>query len=55
VVLRGKFAAQLLVSPPKAASSDPLAQRGTMGWKSYMTTILLNDLWMAVGETAVSA
>lgn len=55
VVLRGKFAAQLLVSPPKAAPGDALAQRGTMGWKSYMTTVLLNDLWMAVGEVCVSA
>jgi N4-gp56 family major capsid protein len=54
VVLRGKFAAQLLASPPKATAGDELAQRGSIGWKGYLATVICNDLWMAVGKTAAS-
>lgn len=37
---------------PKATSSDPLAQRGTAGWKGWTTTAILQDLWMLRIETA---
>ncbi len=54
VVLRGKFAASLLAAPPKAQRGDELAQRGSIGWKGYMSTVILNDLWGAVLHTAAS-
>jgi N4-gp56 family major capsid protein len=54
VVLRGKFAAQLLASPPKPTAGDELAQRGSIGWKGYMATVITNDLWMAVLKSAAS-
>lgn len=55
VVLRGKFAAQLLASPPKATAGDELAQRGSIGWKGWLQSVILNDLWCACGETIASA
>lgn len=35
--------------------SDPLGQRGYVGAKFYMNTVLLNEGWMAVAEAGVSA
>jgi len=54
VPLRGKNAITPMVVNPKPANGDPLGQRGSVGWKSYHTAVILNDLWMAVGEIAVS-
>lgn len=53
VELAGKSAVSTYVSNPKAAPSDPLAQRGTVGWKGYTTTAILNQLWMLRLETAL--
>ena len=36
-------------------TSDPLNQRGSIGWKSMWTGKILNDAWMARYECAVSA
>jgi N4-gp56 family major capsid protein len=55
VPLAGKNAVSTYVNNPKAIDSDPLAQRGTVGWKGYTTTVILNDLWMARAEVAVTA
>ena len=56
VALKGKHAADVLVANPKAtAGSDPLAQKGSVGWKAMTGAVILNDLWMAVGEVAVPA
>jgi N4-gp56 family major capsid protein len=40
---------------PKPAASDPLGQRGTVGWKLYTSTVILQEAFMArleVGSTA---
>jgi len=55
VPLGGKGSVQVLVANPKAnAATDPLAQKGSIGWKGYTTAVITNDLWMAVGEAAVT-
>jgi N4-gp56 family major capsid protein len=55
VPLKGKNAIQMIVRNPQSDSSDPLAQRGSAGWKGYETTVILNDAWMIRGEVAVSS
>lgn len=55
VPLKGKNAVTPMVVNPKPSDSDPLAQRGHVGWKSYQTAVILNDAWMVRGEVAVSA
>ena len=55
VALKGKNAMTPMVVNPKPAPGDPLGQRGTVGWKLYTTTIILQDAYMArleVGATA---
>jgi N4-gp56 family major capsid protein len=54
VAFKGANALTPLVVNPKASDSDPLAQRGHVGWKGYSATIILNDFWMARLEVAVS-
>lgn len=54
VAFKGANAMTPLVVNPKASDSDPLAQRGHVGWKGYSATIILNDFWMARVEAAVS-
>lgn len=55
VPLAGKNAVSTYVANPKAQVGDPLAQRGTVGWKGYTATVILNDLWMLRIEAAVTA
>lgn len=45
VPLKGKAAVSLMVVNPKPAAGDPLGQRGTVGWKTSQTAVILNDLW----------
>lgn len=52
VNLGGKSGVSTYVANPKATESDPLAQRGTVGWKTYNATVILNDAWMLRIETA---
>lgn len=40
---------------PTSNSSDPLAQRGWVGWKTYFNAVRLNETWMARCEVAASA
>ncbi len=54
VPLKGKAAITPSVVNPKPSAGDPLGQRGYAGWKSMQTAVILNDLWMARGEVAVS-
>ncbi|MHA2047587.1 MAG: N4-gp56 family major capsid protein, partial [Candidatus Thorarchaeota archaeon] len=54
VAFKGANALTPMVVNPKASDSDPLAQRGHVGWKGYHATIILNDFWMARAEVAVS-
>lgn len=52
VPLKGKSAMTPMVVNPKPAAGDPLAQRGTVGWKLYTSQVILQDLWMARLEVA---
>lgn len=55
VPLKGEDSMRAMVVNPKPAAGDPLAQRGTVGWKLWTATVILQELWMArleVGATA---
>lgn len=55
VPLKGKSSMTPMVVNPKPSSGDPLAQRGTVGWKLWTATVILQELYMArleVGATA---
>ena len=54
VAFKGGNALTPMVVNPTATDSDPLAQRGHVGWKGYSATIILNDFFMARLEVAVS-
>ncbi|MCH8505363.1 MAG: N4-gp56 family major capsid protein [Ectothiorhodospiraceae bacterium] len=54
VPLKGKTSLTPMVVNPKPSDSDPLAQRGHVGWKSMQTAVILNDMWMARAEVAVT-
>lgn len=54
VAFKGKNSLTPMVVNPHPTDSDPLAQRGHVGWKGYSATIILNDFWMARVEVAVS-
>lgn len=55
VPLKGKDSLTPMVVNPKPAAGDPLAQRGTVGWKAMTTAVILNDAWMARLEVAATA
>lgn len=55
VALKGAFAITPLVVNPKPSDSDPLAQRGSVGYKTLQSAVILSDAWMLrleVGATA---
>lgn len=55
VPLKGKSSMAPMVVNPKPAPGDPLGQRGTIGWKLWTGTVILQDAYMArleVGATA---
>lgn len=53
VPLKGKAAAKVtVINPGSMTPSDPLGQRGYIGWKSMQTTVILNQAWMARLEVA---
>lgn len=55
VPLKGKSSMTPMVVNPKPAAGDPLAQRGTVGYKLWTATVILQDAFMArleVGATA---
>lgn len=54
VALRGKSAASIMVVMPKPAESDPLGQRGTMGWKLWNATVILQDAFLVRAEVAAT-
>lgn len=54
VSLAGTQAVSPIVLNPKPSDSDPLAQRGHVGFKMYGTATILNDAWMVRIETGVS-
>jgi N4-gp56 family major capsid protein len=55
VPLKGENSLAPMVVNPKPAPGDPLAQRGTVGWKTWHAAIILNDAWMARLEVGVTA
>ncbi len=55
VALKGVGAVAPLVVNPKPSDSDPLAQRGHVGWKAMQTAVILNDAWMVRAEVAATA
>lgn len=55
VPLKGKSSMTPMVVNPKPAAGDPLGQRGTVGWKLWTTTIILQEAFMARLEVAATA
>ena len=56
VPLRGVNATDLLIRKVGSVDSgDPLAQRGTVGWKGWHGAVILNQLWMGRLECAATA
>jgi len=54
VALRGRFSVSPSVINPVPSKSDPAGQRGSVSWKTMVGTVILNDAWMAVVETAAT-
>ncbi len=50
VPLKGANSITPTVVNPTPSASDPLGQRGSVGWKTYQTAIILNDAWLGVIE-----
>jgi N4-gp56 family major capsid protein len=55
VPLKGKSSMTPMVVNPKPSAGDPLAQRGTVGWKLWHGTVILQDAFMVRLEVACSA
>lgn len=55
VTLKGQSALTPMVVNPKPAPGDPLGQRGTVGWKTWQGTVILQDAFMARLEVAATA
>ena len=55
IALKGKFAITPIVINPVPSKSDPLGQRGSVSWKTMQGTVILNDSYMAVLETACTS
>ena len=56
VVLKGKDALTPIVhNPGSSGSSDPLNQRGTVGWKAWQAAVILQDAYLVRGEFAATA
>lgn len=59
VPLRGKGAiSPTVLNPGTPSKSDPLGQRGYVGWKTWFTAVILNQAWMVrieVGATDLNS
>lgn len=55
VPLKGKSSMTPMVVNPKPAPGDPLAQRGTVGWKLWTATVILQEAFMARLEVGAKA
>lgn len=55
VPLKGENSMSTTVVNPKPSAADPLGQRGYVGYKFAMAAVILNELWMARLEVAVTA
>jgi N4-gp56 family major capsid protein len=54
VPLKGKSALTPMVVNPKPVSGDPLGQRGSVGWKAWQGTVILQDAFLSRLEVACS-
>ncbi|MCK5235808.1 MAG: N4-gp56 family major capsid protein [Deltaproteobacteria bacterium] len=55
VALKGQFAiVPMVLNPGIARGGDELGQRGTVGWKTYSQSVILNDFFGAVAEVGAS-
>jgi len=54
VALKGAYGVTPMVVNPEPSKSDPLGQRGYIGWKTMQTAVILNDAWMAVAEVSAT-
>lgn len=56
IALKGKFAiVPMVLNPGVPRGGDGLGQRGTIGWKTMQTALILNDAWFARLEVAATA
>lgn len=55
VPLKGKDSITPMVVNPKPAPGDPLAQRGTVGWKAWQSAVILQDAYLVRAEVAATA
>lgn len=55
VALRGQGSVSPTVLRPKPNHADPLGQLGYVGWKTWHAAVILNQVWMARLEVAVTA
>lgn len=53
VALSGKNAVSTYVNNPKPITGDELAQKGSVGWKGYTASVILQDAFMLRVETAL--
>jgi N4-gp56 family major capsid protein len=53
VSLSGKNAVSTYVNNPKPITGDELAQKGSVGWKGYTASVILQDAFMLRVETAL--
>lgn len=54
VPLKGKNSMSIMVVNPKPGIGDPLAQKGTAGWKAFQNSVILNDAWLVRAEVAAT-
>ncbi len=54
VPLKGKSSMTPMVVNPKPAAGDPLGQRGTVGWKLWNATVILQEAFMVRLEVAAT-
>jgi N4-gp56 family major capsid protein len=54
VALKGTSSIMPMVVNPRPSDSDPLAQRGHVGWKAMHTAVILNDAWMVRAEVSAT-
>lgn len=55
VPLRGQGAVSpTILRPGKPDKSDPLGQRGYVGWKTWHTAVILNQVWLARLEVSAT-
>ena len=48
----GSAMTPMVLNPNVVRGGDPLAQRGSMGWKTYFTAVILNQSWIGRAECA---